>query len=113
MLKTGKNLAVEIPFPHDQYRAFIVTGGYTRDNANFTLPLTNVLNHNLKIFYQFRKYEILNEYLENNWDVSDDELTNSIHVLDISEIEELEKKLSFYLNDFSKFDAEWKCDNPL
>ncbi|WP_130611461.1 hypothetical protein [Cohnella abietis] len=63
--------------------------------------------------FWLRKYEVPDEYIENDWDVSDDELTNSIHVIGIVGIEALEEIVSKYLNDIVLLDVDWKCDNPL
>lgn len=63
--------------------------------------------------FRLRKYEIKKEYIENEWDVSDDELVNAIFINDIKIFEDLEKELSRYLDDYSGLDVEWKCDNPI
>lgn len=45
-----------------------------------------------------RKYDIGEEYIENDWDVSDDELMNSIHIVGIMGIEKLEEIVNMYLS---------------
>ena len=53
------------------------------------------------------------EYIENDWDVTQDELVNEEFITDIKSIEDLENELDKYLQDYSRLDLEWRCDNPL
>jgi hypothetical protein len=109
-LLIGTSLAVEIPSSSEELRAFIVVSSTVskRDKGY------NYLNKkNKDIEYCYRKYEIPKEYIENDWDVSDDELINSIHITGIKNIKELEEKLCNYIEDLSVLEGEWKCDNPI
>jgi hypothetical protein len=65
------------------------------------------------IRFWLRRYEIPCDYIDNDWDVTDDDLVDSIHIANIVGISQLEQILAQYLDDFSKLDSEWKCDNPL
>ncbi|MFC3801891.1 hypothetical protein [Cohnella sp. GCM10012308] len=105
-LIAGNTLAVEITSSSEERRAFVVVSS---SEMGGSLNTSNIS----KMMYWLRKYEISIEHLENDWDVSDEELVNSIHVTDILGLENLEKELSKYLSNFSKLDVEWKCDNPL
>lgn len=105
-LIAGNTLALEIHSSSEERRAFVVVSAVEGGGKLNTSDTSNIK-------YWLRKYEVPVEYHENDWDVSDDELINSIHVEGISGLENLEKELSKYLSDFSKMDVEWKCDNPL
>ncbi|TYA11221.1 hypothetical protein FRY98_18805 [Paenibacillus faecis] len=105
-LIAGNTLALEIPSSSEERRAFVVVSAVEGGGKLNTSDTS-------KMKYWLRKYEVSNEYLENDWDVSDDELINSIHIIDILGLENLEKELSKYLSDISKMDVEWKCDNPI
>lgn len=105
-LITGNTLALEISSSSEEMRAFIVVSAVEGEGKLNTSDTSNMK-------FWLRKYEVSNEYLENDWDVSDDELINSIHIIDIVGLESLENELSKYLSDISKMDVEWKCDNPI
>ncbi|MDN5205229.1 hypothetical protein QQ008_27850 [Fulvivirgaceae bacterium BMA10] len=76
--------------------------------------VSKVLNSNKEgLRFSFRKYEIDKSYIENDWDIAPEDLANSILKTDIESIEDLEKELSEFLDDFSELDVEWRCDNPL
>lgn len=102
----GNSIAVEIASTSDSRRAFVVASAVGRGGSLNTTDASEMT-------YWLRKYEVPIEYLENDWDISDDELVNSVHVQGILGLENLEKELSNYLSDFTKLDVEWKCDNPL
>lgn len=105
-LIAGNTLALEILSSSEERRAFVVVSAVEGGGKLNTSDTS-------KMKYWFRKYEVPIEYLENNWDVSDDELVNSVHIKEILGLENLEKELSKHISDFSKMDVEWKCDNPL
>lgn len=105
-LINGTGLATEVVSTSDDKRAFIkIKAVYTTSFIN-TTDIT-------KLRFWMRKYEIDKEYIENDWDVTDDELVNSVHIKGIEGLEKLEDTLANYLSDFSVLDVEWKCDNPL
>jgi len=114
-LITGKSLALEISSTSDDTRAFIVVHAYQQDGHIGGVKVSRYLNSidKSRTLFWLRKYEIEKEYIENEWDVSDDELINSIFIKDIKDIGQLEIELSKYLSDFSSLDVEWKCDNPI
>jgi len=114
-LITGNALAIELLSASDNLRAFLVIGAYIRTDHLGETQVSKYLNGEDKsrMLFWLRKYEIEKEYIENDWDVSDDELINSIHIKDIKDIDSLEIELSEYLYDYSGLDVEWKCDNPI
>lgn len=110
-LLIGNSLAMEIAATSMERRAFVTIGAY---DANQGLYISKFLNNNKRnLLFYLRKYEIDKRYIENGWDVSADELVNSLHIVDIKSIEELEMELEKYIDDFSELDVEWRRDNPL
>ncbi len=109
-LLTGNDLAMEIPSISNTRRAFIKIGAYD-PNTGY---VSKILNRDKSgLLFDLRRYEIDNCYIENDWDVSEEELVNSIHVKDIKGIEQLEAELAEHIDDFSNLDCVWKCDNPV
>ena len=112
-LVTGNTLAVETISSSPDMRAFVVIAAYRLDEKGMGYRVSKFLNNNDNIFFWLRKYELKNEYIDNDWDVSEEELVNSFFVNNINSIEELESLLSNFLDDYSKLDVEWKCENPV
>lgn len=114
-LVTGNILAVEIPASSDELRCFITIGAYKLNERGTALKVSKLLNCNDKNEIQFwlRKYEVKKEYINNEDDISCDQLINSIYIKNIENVELLESELSKYISDFSELDVEWKCDNPI
>lgn len=102
----GSGLATEIIASSEDYRAFIKIKAI---NSSGFINSSDIEN----IKFWLRKYEIRKEFIDNDWDVSDDELINSVYINDIIGIQQLEQVLSKFLNNFALLDVEWKCDNPL
>lgn len=113
-LITGNCLAVEIKSSLDDSRAFVVVGAYRQDGHLGGASVSKFLNSKDKsdTLFWFRKFEVKKEYIDNDWDVTDDELINSVHMKNIKEICQLENELSKYLDDYSCLDLEWKTDSP-
>lgn len=105
-LISGNALATEILAKSEEHRAFVVV------KAIATSKQLNTTDTSTMRFWM-RKYEIPSVYIENDWDVSDEELVDSVHVKDILGLDQLEQMLTQYLEDFAKMDVEWKCENPL
>ena len=114
-LITGNILAVEIASTSYDSRAFVVAGAYKKADHVGGASVSKYLNSSDKseTLYWMRKYEIKKEYIENEWYVADDDLTNSFFINGIKDIEQLESELSKYLDDFAVLDVAWNCDNPL
>ncbi|WP_346755251.1 hypothetical protein [Splendidivirga corallicola] len=115
-LITGTSLSIELPSSSENLRAFLTIYSYMRssDGGIAGSRVSKVLNSNKEgLRFSFRKYEIDKSYIENDWDIAPEDLANSILKTDIESIEDLEKELSEFLDDFSELDVEWRCDNPL
>lgn len=114
-LIAGNSLAVEVSSTSDDMRAFVVISAYRYDENRVGINVSRFLNDRDKdnTLFWLRKYEVKKEYIENEWDVSDEELVNSVFINDIKNMEELENELSKYLDDYSGLDVEWKCENPI
>jgi len=115
MLMTGQSLAIEIASTSNSMRAFVVIGAYKRSEHIGGARLSKYLNSPDKseAIFWLRKYEIKRQYVDDECYVSDDELVNSVFMDNIKDISQLERELSKYLCDYSRLDAEWKCDNPI
>ncbi|WP_239616874.1 hypothetical protein [Cohnella mopanensis] len=113
-LMTGTSLAAELVSAHPDFRSFISTSGYLKCKTKKKF-ISRSLNSAEKddIYFYIRKYEINTIYLDNDWDVTDDEIVNSVHLIDIKGIENLERQLKLMIDDLSILEGDWKCDNPL
>ncbi|QAA31085.1 hypothetical protein [Clostridium manihotivorum] len=112
-LKVGNSLGTEIHASADELRCFIVIGAYKILENHGAIAVSKILNSNENILYFIRKYEVNKEYIENNWDVHETDLINSIRKKDISSLEELQIELLKYIDDLSVLDVTWKFDNPI
>jgi hypothetical protein len=102
----GTGLAAELPPSSSENYAFIVV-----HVVNPTPYINTAKERDLKFW--IRKYEVPTIYVDEDLDVSDDELINSIHIKNILGREMLEKELSNHISDYSCLVPEWKCNNPL
>lgn len=114
-LLTGVKLASELKSSKDNLRKFITIFAYEYDLDGKYKPMSKILKSNIDndVFFELRSYEIPIEYFENNWDVTDDDLINDIRIEDIKGMDNLENKLSEYIDDISIFKPEWNFENPL
>ena len=114
-LIAGNTLAMEVSSTTEERRAFIVISAYILSERLHALKVSKVLNSKDKenIIFCLRRYEVEKELIENDWWITDDELTNSVFIKRIKNIPDLETELAKYLDDFSNLDVEWKCDNPI
>lgn len=106
-LVTGMTLVAELASVYEDHRAF-VTLWASKGASRF---LNTVQPE--KIVFCLRRYDVKCAYIDNDWDVTDDELTDSVHLVDIKGLSTLESVLSVYLDDFAKLDGSWRRDNPL
>ncbi|NLM58358.1 MAG: hypothetical protein GX194_04410 [Clostridium sp.] len=111
----GNSLAAEILPTSGDLRCFVVIGAYMINENGSKTAVSKYLNAKNKenCLFWLRKYEVRKEYIENDWDVTQDELVNEEFITDIKSIEDLENELDKYLQDYSRLDLEWRCDNPL
>jgi len=105
-LLIGTGLACEISASSDKNRAFVKVQAIEGEKY------LNKQDKNAAKFY-IRKYEVPVEFIENDWDVTDDELFDSVHIIGIVGIKQLEFHLHMYVDDLSRLIGEWNCDNPL
>ncbi|WP_426451949.1 hypothetical protein ACP26L_07685 [Paenibacillus sp. S-38] len=105
-LLSGVGLACELEATSGMNRAFVKVKAIDKQKY------LNKIEPDLARFY-LRKYEVPTSYLENEWDVTDDELIESVHEINIIGIKNLEKYLAQYLDNFGRLVSEWNCENPL
>ncbi len=105
-LYTGVKLAAELKPSDCNLRKFLTVQGYTYNVNGEIIGFNKILNKN--IFY-----EISIDYYINQWDVTEDSLTNQIYKDNIKGIDALELQLKNYIEDFSVLRPEWYCENLL
>ncbi|NQX71661.1 hypothetical protein HQN90_36845 [Paenibacillus alba] len=105
-LLVGTGLACEISASSDNNRAFVKV--QVIENQKYL----NSQDKNVAHFF-LRKYEVPADYIENDWDVTDEVLIGSVHIIGIKGIKQLVFHLNMYVDDLSSLVGEWKCDNPL
>lgn len=114
-LCTGVKLVAELESSNSDLRKFLTIQGYKYNEEGRVVGLKKILNKGIyeEILFELRCYEISSEYLDNNWDVTEDDLKTEIYYEDIKGIKALEEKLEKFLQNFSVLMPEWYCDNPL
>ena len=114
-LITGNALAAEITPSRSGLRKFIVVKGFELNERGQWKRLSKVLNTDKceTAIFQIRFYELPEEFITNNWDVTEDILTEARTIDQLQGIPALEKELKEYLDDCSVLVPEWKCENPL
>ncbi|WP_336774758.1 hypothetical protein [Paenibacillus sp. MMO-58] len=105
-LLIGIGLACEIIALSDKNRAFVIVQAIEGEKY------LNRQDIDTAKFY-LRKYEVPVEFIENDWDVTDDEIIGSVHIKGIVGIKQLEFHLQMYVDDLSRLVGEWNCENPL
>lgn len=114
-LCTGVKLVAELESSNSDLRKFLTIQGYKYNEEGRVVGLKKILNKGIyeEILFELRCYEISSEYLDNNWDVTEDDLKTEIYYEDIKGIKALEEKLEKFLQNYSVLMPEWYCDNPL
>lgn len=114
-LITGTPLAAELPAPSPGLRHFVTISGYELDKMGKSRRLSKYVDSNKiqSAFFQIRDYKIKAIYLENGWDVTEDDCIDYIYVAGLKGIESAEIELSKHLEDFSLLVPEWRCENPI
>lgn len=114
-LITGIQLAAELPASTLKNRHFISVIGYNFDEDGRARKPNNILHSSKEksLFFVIWEYEISSEYIENGWDVTEDEFERYNHIKDIHGIANLEIELSKFINDFAMLVPAWECDNPI
>ena len=111
-LITGTDLAAEIPSSSPELRAFVVIGAYARTPSGHAKRPSKFLNAEQNdLRFWIRRYEVKKSDIE-KW-ITTADLLNSVYLNEILSIEQLEREVEQYIQDFSLLEATWKVDNPL
>lgn len=87
-LKIGNTLSAELPSTSHELRCFISVGAYVKSNiGSGGSKISKILNRCQNVLFCMRKYEINKKYIENEWDISEEILINSIYKGEISSID--------------------------
>lgn len=114
-LITGRQLAAETAASSPELRRFVTIDGYEYDERGHAKALSNTLAYGKteSALFQIWVYEIKKEYIENDWDVTQDDLDSYVYIDDIKGIENAEAELQKHLTDFSLLVTSVNCENPL
>ena len=108
-LLVGNQLATEIASSSPELRAFVVIGAYTLSRPHKPSKYLNKSTDDVRFW--IRRYEVDKAKIEEY--ITHDDLVASTYVKDIKDIDELEKELGKYIDDFSAMKPDWYVDNPL
>lgn len=114
-LITGTKLACELPPSSMELKHFLTIVGYEINEHGRPQGLSKFLNTSKQgsALFEVKEYEVPISYLENNWDITEDEWVNYVCKDGICGIVNAEIELSKRNVDFSFLQPEWYCDNPL
>lgn len=116
-LRIGNSLAADIPAVLPDHRAFVVIGAYVpgSDDPTWGHEPPRALNSPSQANLRFwlRRYEVAQWQIEQGWDVAESDLHRQTHQRGIASVEEVERELEKYLDDFSLLDVSWRRDNPV
>ena len=107
-LMIGNALAAELKPSGETLRCFIVVGELKKKEKTYL----NKLTPEESIFY-LMKYEVDKTYIDNDWDVTSDEIVNSIYITGIKGLKALEKELLKHIESLIVLVPEWKTESPL
>ncbi len=113
-LITGVQLSAEILSSSSELRHFVSVRGYIETDCGIKL-LDKIISEDkieTTVFW-IRNYEVPKEYIENDWEIPDDEIMNYIYIKGIVGIENVQKELKKHISDLSLLKPHWKCDAPL
>jgi hypothetical protein len=109
----GTSLAAEIPASTLELKAYIVIGSYDIKNGRASAS-SRILNRDQDdLRFWLHKYEIDKKYLGSTDEIAEEQLVHNIFKNDIQDIEQLEREVEKYLDDFSLLQIQWKFDPPL
>ena len=114
-LISGREMAAELPASKKGLRRFLQIRGFERgDDGSFVAASKFVKRSKYEaVFFGVRIYELPAEYIDNGWDVCEEELTFYKDFGYIQGIAALEAVLKEYLQDFSLLLTSDKTDCPL
>ena len=114
-LITGREMTVELPASKKGLRRFMQINGYERGDGGELVVASKVVKRSKyeTVFFWVRVYELTEEYIENHWDVLEEELTSYQEWDGIQGIVVLEVVLKEHLQDSSMMGTSDKTDYPL
>ncbi|MBR1751292.1 MAG: hypothetical protein IJ740_10520 [Ruminococcus sp.] len=113
-LITGVQLSAEIPSSSPELRHFVSVRGYIETECGIKLLDKNISEDKIDTtIFWIRDYEVPKEYIENDWEIPDDEILNYIYIKGIVGIENVQKELKEHISDLSLLKPHWNCDAPL
>ena len=113
-LITGVQLSTEIPSSSPELRHFVSVRGYIETERGIELPDKNISENKIETtVFWIRDYEVSKEYIENDWEIPDEQILNYIYIKGIVGIENVQKELKEHIPDLSLLEPHWKCDAPL
>ena len=113
-LITGVQLSTEIPSSSPELRHFVSVRGYIETERGIELPDKNISENKIETtVFWIRDYEVSKEYIENDWEIPDEQILNYIYIKGIVGIENVQKELKEHISDLSLLEPNWKCDAPL
>ena len=113
-LITGVQLSTEIPSSSPELRHFVSVRGYIETERGIELPDKNISENKIETtVFWIRDYEVSKEYIENDWEIPDEQILNYIYIKGIVGIENVQKELKEQISDLSLLEPHWKCDAPL
>lgn len=113
-LITGVQLSAEISSSSPELRHFVSVRGYIETERGIEL-LDKYINDNkieTTVFW-VRDYEVSKEYIENDWEIPDDQILNYTYIKGIVGIESVQNVLKEHISDISLLEPHWKSDAPL
>lgn len=114
-LITGREMAAELPASKDGFRRFLIILPLEMGKYGKFTAVSKVLSRSKyeTVYFWVRVYELPSEYIEKQWDVTEDELTSCRDLGKIQGITALETVIKEYLQDFSILLTRDKTDAPL
>jgi hypothetical protein len=113
-LITGVQLSTEIPSSSPELRHFVSVRGYIETERGIELPDKIISENKIETtVFWIRDYEVSKEYIENDWEIPDEQILNYIYIKGIVGIENVQKELKEHIPDLSLLEPHWKCDAPL
>ena len=114
-LITGISLAAELPAVSPQNRRFVNVMAYEINERGRIVRPDKILDSSKigTLHFYLRDYEVPAQYIENDQDIPDGDITYHLDDDNIMGISDLERRLSALIPDFSVLVPEWETDDPL
>lgn len=114
-LLTGIILACELSGNNNQKR-FITVRSFDLAANGTLLNWDNTIksyDRGAQAYFRIHVYTVPSEYIENEYDINEDMLSENEYNEDIIGWEALYKHLSKYVTELKMFVPQWHCNNPL